>query len=213
MKEIFLRKIMMKAILKEAGYNPDKDFNSNGTRNGIEHWYNSKVTVSDIYEGVKKFFGYGNKESGGKWKQDTGGLGSTKAVSSINDSAKSAGGSTWTATIKAKVDQTFEDGAQKYGTVGDKTATATTKVGKDAAYDNNKKRIYDSISDKVAAIKAKIAKDKYYDNNKKKWITSAKGKNVPLLVYLKKVKPYKVKVVTRGSVTTIDTGGYSGHGG
>ena len=135
-----------------------------------------------------------------------------KTVSSINDSAKSAGGSTWTATIKAKVDQTFEDGAQKYGTVGDKTATATTKVGKDAAYDNNKKRIYDSISDKVAAIKAKIAKDKYYDKNKKKWITSAKGKNVPLLVYLKKVKPYKVKVVTRGSVTTIDTGGYSGHG-
>lgn len=136
-----------------------------------------------------------------------------KTVSSINDSAKSAGGSTWTATIKAKVDQTFEDGAKKYGTVGDKTATATTKVGKDAAYDNNKKRIYDSISDKVAAIKAKIAKDKYYDKNKKKWITSAKGKNVPLLVYLKKVKPYKVKVVTRGSVTTIDTGGYSGHGG
>lgn len=136
-----------------------------------------------------------------------------KTVSSINDSAKSAGGSTWTATIKAKVDQTFEDGAKKYGTVGDKTATATTKVGKDAAYDNNKKRIYDSISDKVAAIKAKIAKDKYYNKNKKKWITSAKGKNVPLLVYLKKVKPYKVKVVTRGSVTTIDTGGYSGHGG
>lgn len=203
----------VKAILKEAGYDPDKDFNSNGTRKGNEHWYNSKVTVSDIYEGLKKFFGYGNKESGGKWKQDTGGLGSTKTVSSINDSAKSAGGSTWTATIKAKVDQTFEDGAQKYGTVGDKTATATTKVGKDAAYDNNKKRIYDSISDKVAAIKAKIAKDKYYDKNKKKWITSAKGKNVPLLVYLKKVKPYKVKVVTRGSVTTIDTGGYSGHGG
>lgn len=203
----------VKAILKEAGYDPDKDFNSNGTRKGNEHWYNSKVTVSDIYEGLKKFFGYGNKESGGKWKQDTGGLGSTKTVSSINDSAKSSGGSTWTATIKAKVDQTFEDGAQKYGTVGDKTATATTKVGKDAAYDNNKKRIYDSISDKVAAIKAKIAKDKYYDKNKKKWITSAKGKNVPLLVYLKKVKPYKVKVVTRGSVTTIDTGGYSGHGG
>ena len=203
----------VKAILKEAGYDPDKDFNSNGTRKGNEHWYNSKVTVSDIYEGLKKFFGYGNKESGGKWKQDTGGLGSTKTVSSINDSAKSAGGSTWTATIKAKVDQTFEDGAQKYGTVGDKTATATTKVGKDAAYDNNKKRIYDSISDKVAAIKAKVAKDKYYDKNKKKWITSAKGKNVPLLVYLKKVKPYKVKVVTRGSVTTIDTGGYSGHGG
>lgn len=203
----------VKAILKEAGYDPDKDFNSNGTRKGNEHWYNSKVTVSDIYEGLKKFFGYGNKESGGKWKQDTGGLGSTKTVSSINDSAKSAGGSTWTATIKAKVDQTFEDGAQKYGTVGDKTATATTKVGKDAAYDNNKKRIYDSISDKVAAIKAKVAKDKYYDKNKKKWITNVKGKNVPLSVYLKRVKPYKVKVVTRGGVTTIDTGGYSGHGG
>lgn len=136
-----------------------------------------------------------------------------KTVSSINDSAKSAGGSTWTATIKAKVDQTFEDGAKKYGTVGDKTATATTKVGKDAAYDNNKKRIYDSISDKVAAIKAKIAKDKYYNKNKKNWITNVKGKNVPLSVYLKRVKPYKVKVVTRGSVTTIDTGGYSGHGG
>ena len=180
----------VKAILKEAGYDPDKDFNSNGTRKGNEHWYNSKVTVSDIYEGLKKFFGYGNKESGGKWKQDTGGLGSTKTVSSINDSAKSAGGSTWTATIKAKVDQTFEDGAQKYGTVGDKTATATTKVGKDAAYDNNKKRIYDSISDKVAAIKAKVAKDKYYDKNKKKWITNVKGKNVPLSVYLKRVKPY-----------------------
>jgi hypothetical protein len=203
----------VKAILKEAGYDPDKDFNSNGTRKGNEHWYNSKVTVSDIYEGLKKFFGYGNKESGGKWKQDTGGLGSTKTVSSINDSAKSAGGSTWTATIKAKVDQTFEDGAQKYGTVGDKTATATTKVGKDAAYDNNKKRIYDSISDKVAAIKAKVAKDKYYDKNKKKWITNVKGKNVPLSVYLKRVKPYKVKVVTRGGVTTIDTGGYSGRGG
>lgn len=136
-----------------------------------------------------------------------------KTVSSINDSAKSAGGSTWTATIKAKVDQTFEDGAQKYGTVGDKTATATTKVGKDAAYDNNKKRIYDSISDKVAAIKAKVAKDKYYDKNKKKWIINVKGKNVPLSVYLKRVKPYKVKVVTRGGVTTIDTGGYSGRGG
>ena len=136
-----------------------------------------------------------------------------KTVSSINDSAKSAGGSTWTATIKAKVDQTFEDGAQKYGTVGDKTATATTKVGKDAAYDNNKKRIYDSISDKVAAIKAKVAKDKYYDKNKKKWITNVKGKNAPLSVYLKRVKPYKVKVVTKGSVTTIDTGGYSGRGG
>lgn len=203
----------VKAILKEAGYDPDKDFNSNGTRKGNEHWYNSKVTVSDIYEGLKKFFGYGNKESGGKWKQDTGGLGSTKTVSSINDSAKSAGGSTWTATIKAKVDQTFEDGAQKYGMVGDKTATATTKVGKDAAYDNNKKRIYDSISDKVAAIKAKVAKDKYYDKNKKKWITNVKGKNVPLSVYLKRVKPYKVKVVTRGGVTTIDTGGYSGRGG
>lgn len=136
-----------------------------------------------------------------------------KTVSSINDSAKSAGGSTWTATIKAKVDQTFEDGAQKYGTVGDKTATATTKVGKDAAYDNNKKRIYDSISDKVAAIRAKVAKDKYYDKNKKNWITNVKGKNVPLSVYLKRVKPYKVKVVTRGGVTTIDTGGYSGRGG
>lgn len=202
-----------KKIIEKAGFDPDKDFNKNGTRKGHEHWYNSKVTVSDIYEGLKKFFGYGNKESGGKWKQDTGGLGSTKTVSSINDSAKSAGGSTWTATIKAKVDQTFEDGAQKYGTVGDKTATATTKVGKDAAYDNNKKRIYDSISDKVAAIKAKVAKDKYYDKNKKNWITNVKGKNVPLSVYLKRVKPYRVKVVTRGGVTTIDTGGYSGRGG
>lgn len=157
---------------------------------------------------------------GWSWLRRTGAVFETKktasvakTVSSINDSAKSSGGSTWTATIKAKVDQTFEDGAKKYGTVGDKTATATTKVDKDAAYDNNKKRIYDSISDKVAAIRAKVAKDKYYDKNKKNWITNVKGKNVPLSVYLKRVKPYKVKVVTRGGVTTIDTGGYSGRGG
>lgn len=195
-------------------------------------WYPAGKTIADRINymdmsgnkqaGLRKSYEEGAKAStdGWSWLRRTGAVfearkaaSVAKTVSSINDSAKSAGGSTWTATIKAKVDQTFEDGAQKYGTVGDKTATATTKVGKDAAYDNNKKRIYDSISDKVAAIKAKIAKDKYYDKNKKKWITSAKGKNVPLLVYLKKVKPYKVKVVTRGSVTTIDTGGYSGHGG
>lgn len=164
-----------------------------------------------------------------------------KTVSSINDSAKSSGGSTWTATIKAKVDESFKDGAKEYGTVGDKTATATTKVGKSATYDSDKASIYSSVGDKVVTIASKIAKagrydkdkkDIYssvgnkvvtiaskiektarYDYNKKRLITNVKGKNVPLSVYLKKVKPYKVKVVTRGSVTTIDTGGYSGRGG
>ena len=164
-----------------------------------------------------------------------------KTVSSINDSSKSSGGSTWTATIKAKVDESFKDGAKEYGTVGDKTATATTKVGKSASYDSDKasiyssvgdkvvtiaskiakaagydkdkKTIYSSVGNKVASIAAKIAKAAGYDYNKKHLITNVKGKNVPLSVYLKKVKPYKVKVVTRGSVTTIDTGGYSGRGG
>ena len=164
-----------------------------------------------------------------------------KTVSSINNSSKSSGGSTWTATIKAKVDESFKDGAKEYGTVGDKTATATTKVGKSASYDSDKVSIYSSVGDKVVTIASKIAKtgrydkdkkDIYssvgskvvtitskiakaaeYDKNKKNWITNVKGKNVPLSVYLKRVNPYKVKVVTRGGVTTIDTGGYSGRGG
>lgn len=216
----------VKAILKEAGYDPDKDFNSNGTRKGNEHWYNSKVTVSDIYEGLKKFFGYGNKESGGKWKQDTGGLGSTKTVSSINDSSKSSSGSTWTATIKAKVDESFKDGAKEYGTVGDKTATATTKVGKSATYDSDKASIYSSVGDKVVTIASKIAKagrydedkkDIYssvgnkvvtiaskiaktarYDYNKKHLITNVKGKSVGITVGFKKGRSTKISMFAGG---------------
>lgn len=297
------------ALLKSAGYDPEKDFNSNGTKKGHEKWYNTNpnqygwgnalkdawTDIKKFFEGIfgpigdaiaaiGKFFGYGNNESGGRWKQETGlgyssgkvaqntqkatekgakastdgwswlkrvGVGAVsvakkagstvKTVSSINDSAKSSGGSTWTATIKAKVDESFKDGAKEYGTVGDKTATATTKVGKSASYDSDKasiyssvgdkvvtiaskiakaagydkdkKTIYSSVGNKVASIAAKIAKAAGYDYNKKHLITNVKGKNVPLSVYLKKVKPYKVKVVTRGSVTTIDTGGYSGRGG
>ena len=253
------------ALLKSAGYDPEKDFNSNGTKKGHEKWYNTNpnqygwgnalkdawTDIKKFFEGIfgpigdaiaaiGKFFGYGNNESGGRWKQETG-LGSTKTVSSINNSSKSSGGSTWTATIKAKVDESFKDGAKEYGTVGDKTATATTKVGKSASYDSdkasiyssvgdkvvtiaskiaktgeydkNKKDIYSSVGNKVVTIASKIAKAAEYDKNKKKWITNVKGKNVPLSVYLKRVKPYKVKVVTRGGVTTIDTGGYSGRGG
>lgn len=49
-----------KAILKEAGYAPDKDFNSNGTRKGNEHWYNSKVNIGDVWKGIKNFFTSGN---------------------------------------------------------------------------------------------------------------------------------------------------------
>lgn len=50
----------VKAILKEAGYDPDKDFNSNGTRKGNEHWYNSKVNIGDAWKGIKDFFTFGN---------------------------------------------------------------------------------------------------------------------------------------------------------
>ena len=50
----------VKAILKEAGYDPDKDFNSNGTRKGHEHWYNSKVNIGDAWKGIKDFFTFGN---------------------------------------------------------------------------------------------------------------------------------------------------------
>lgn len=49
-----------KAILKEAGYDPDKDFNSNGTRKGNEHWYNSKVNIGDVWKGIKDFFTFGS---------------------------------------------------------------------------------------------------------------------------------------------------------
>lgn len=61
----------VKAILKEAGYDPDKDFNSNGTRKGNEHWYNSKVNIGDIWKGIKDFFTFGNDKGGVKWKQET----------------------------------------------------------------------------------------------------------------------------------------------
>ncbi len=50
----------VKAILKEAGYDPDKDFNSNGTRKGNEHWYNSKVNIGDAWKGIKDFFTSGS---------------------------------------------------------------------------------------------------------------------------------------------------------
>lgn len=50
----------VKAILKEAGYDPDKDFNSNGTRKGNEHWYNSKVNIGDVWKDIKNFFTSGN---------------------------------------------------------------------------------------------------------------------------------------------------------
>jgi len=50
----------VKAILKEAGYDPDKDFNSNGTRKGNEHWYNSKVNIGDVWKDIKDFFTSGN---------------------------------------------------------------------------------------------------------------------------------------------------------
>lgn len=50
----------VKAILKEAGYDPDKDFNSNGTRKGHEHWYNSKVNIGDAWKGIKDFFTFGS---------------------------------------------------------------------------------------------------------------------------------------------------------
>ena len=139
------------------------------------------------------------------------------------------------------MDESFKDGAKEYGTVGDKTATATTKVGKSASYDSdkasiyssvgdkvvtiaskiakaagydkNKKTIYSSVGNKVASIAAKIAKAAGYDKNKKNWITNVKGKNVPLSVYLKRVKPYKVKVTTRGGTTMIDADGFSGRSG
>lgn len=255
--------------LKKAGYDPKKDFNSNGTKKGHENWYNTNPTqwdwgktIKDVWSDIKaffgsifgpigdvvakigKFFGYGNQESGGRWKQDTNGIGSTKTVSSINSSSKfsgiASGATSWVATIKAKVDQTFKDGAKEYGTVGDKVATATTKIGKSASYDSDKSSLYDSVQDKFAEIKARVGKDSYYDKNKKaiydgvgnkiatiaakvakaakydtnkkKWITNVKGKNVPLSVYLKRVKPYKVKVVTKGSVTAIDSDGFTGRG-
>lgn len=105
------------------------------------------------------------------------------------------------------------DKASIYSSVGDKVVTIASKIAKAAGYDKDKKTIYSSVGNKVASIAAKIAKAAGYDYNKKHLITNVKGKNVPLSVYLKKVKPYKVKVVTRGSVTTIDTGGYSGRGG
>lgn len=61
----------VKTILKEAGYDPDKDFNSNGTRKGNEHWYNSKVNIGDVWKGIKDFFTFGNDKGGVKWKQET----------------------------------------------------------------------------------------------------------------------------------------------
>ena len=60
-----------KEVMKKAGYDPDKDFNSNGTRKGNEHWYNSKVNIGDVWKGIKDFFTFGNDKSGGKWKQET----------------------------------------------------------------------------------------------------------------------------------------------
>ena len=276
----------VKAILKEAGYDPDKDFNSNGTRKGHEHWYNSKVNIGDAWKGIKDFFTFGSdkdprtdlqKEADAaraKYKQYTEGTkrrtsnqggrvaentqkatekgakastdgwswlkrvgvgavsvakkaGSTvKTVSSINDSAKSSGGSTWTATIKAKVDESFKDGAKEYGTVGDKTATATTKVGKSASYDSDKASIYSSVGDKVVTIASKIAKagrydkdkkDIYssvgnkvvtiaskiaktarYDYNKKRLITNVKGKSVGITVGFKKGRSTKISMSAGG---------------
>lgn len=149
-----------------------------------------------------------------------------KTVSSINDSAKSSGGSTWTATIKAKVDESFKDGAKEYGTVGDKTATATTKVGKSASYDSDKasiyssvgdkvvtiaskiakaagydkdkKTIYSSVGNKVASIAAKIAKAAGYDYNKKHLITNVKGKSVGITVGFKKGSSTKISMSAGG---------------
>lgn len=149
-----------------------------------------------------------------------------KTVSSINDSAKSSGGSTWTATIKAKVDESFKDGAKEYGTVGDKTATATTKVGKSATYDSDKasiyssvgdkvvtiaskiakaagydkdkKTIYSSVGNKVASIAAKIAKAAGYDYNKKRLITNVKGKSVGITVGFKKGSSTKISMSAGG---------------
>lgn len=149
-----------------------------------------------------------------------------KTVSSINDSSKSSGGSTWTATIKAKVDESFKDGAKEYGTVGDKTATATTKVGKSASYDSDKasiyssvgdkvvtiaskiakaagydkdkKTIYSSVGNKVASIAAKIAKAAGYDYNKKHLITNVKGKSVGITVGFKKGSSTKISMFAGG---------------
>lgn len=259
----------VKTILKEAGYDPDKDFNSNGTRKGNEHWYNSKVNIGDVWKGIKDFFTFGNDKGGVKWKQETSlgyssgkvaqntqkatekgakastdgwswlkrvGVGAVsvakkagstvKTVSSINDSSKSSGGSTWTATIKAKVDESFKDGAKEYGTVGDKTATATTKVGKSASYDSDKASIYSSVGDKVVTIASKIAKagrydkdkkDIYssvgnkvvtiaskiaktarYDYNKKRLITNVKGKSVGITVGFKKGRSTKISMSAGG---------------
>ena len=149
-----------------------------------------------------------------------------KTVSSINNSSKSSGGSTWTATIKAKVDESFKDGAKEYGTVGDKTATATTKVGKSASYDSDKASIYSSVGDKVVTIASKIAKagrydkdkkDIYssvgskvvtiaskiakagrYDYNKKHLITNVKGKSVGISVGFKKGSSTKISMSAGG---------------
>ncbi len=149
-----------------------------------------------------------------------------KTVSSINNSSKSSGGSTWTATIKAKVDESFKDGAKEYGTVGDKTATATTKVGKSASYDSDKasiyssvgdkvvtiaskiakaagydkdkKTIYSSVGNKVASIAAKIAKAAGYDYNKKHLITNVKGKSVGITVGFKKGSSTKISMSAGG---------------
>lgn len=266
----------VKTILKEAGYDPDKDFNSNGTRKGNEHWYNSKVNIGDVWKGTNprtdlqkeadaarakyKQYTEGAKrrtsnqggrvaentqkatEKGAKastdgwsWLKRVGvgavsvakKAGSTvKTVSSINNSAKSSGGSTWTATIKAKVDESFKDGAKEYGTVGDKTATATTKVGKSASYDSDKASIYSSVGDKVVTIASKIAKtgrydkdkkDIYssvgnkvvtiaskiakagrYDYNKKHLITNVKGKSVGITVGFKKGSSTKISMSAGG---------------
>lgn len=121
-----------------------------------------------------------------------------KTVSSINNSSKSSGGSTWTATIKAKVDESFKNGAKEYGTVGDKTATATTKVGKSASYDSDKSSIYSSVGDKVVTIASKIAKAGRYDYNKKHLITNVKGKSVGISVGFKKGSSTKISMSAGG---------------
>ena len=230
----------VKTILKEAGYDPDKDFNSNGTRKGNEHWYNSKVNIGDVWKGTNprtdlqkeadaarakyKQYTEGAKrrtsnqggrvaentqkatEKGAKastdgwsWLKRVGvgavsvakKAGSTvKTVSSINNSAKSSGGSTWTATIKAKVDESFKDGAKEYGTVGDKTATATTKVGKSASYDSDKASIYSSVGDKVVTIASKIAKTGRYDKDKKDIYSSVGNKVVTIASKIAKAGRY-----------------------
>lgn len=59
------------ALLKSAGYDPEKDFNSNGTKRGHEKWYNSKVNIGDVWKGIKDFFTFGNDKGGVKWKQET----------------------------------------------------------------------------------------------------------------------------------------------